>query len=144
MATLAPPVQRGYRGGRYKARSAGSRLLVYGLVLAVALWLIGPFVWLFVTSISYQRNLLARPLAFVPPEVTFENYRMVLGLVRFHADAPDRRPRAGVLPDLSCGRTAEHADRPDRRVLLLHAAVHGVDHEGVLRDDPERSRRQRA
>jgi multiple sugar transport system permease protein len=75
-----------YRGGSYRARSARSRALLYGLVAVVALWLIGPFVWLFVTSVSYQRNLVARPLPFVPPEVTLENYRMILGLVRFHAE----------------------------------------------------------
>src|SRR5215472_11519254 len=86
MATIASTAERGYRGGRYKARSLGGRLLVYGVVLAVALWLIGPFLWLFITSISYQRNLLARPLSFVPPEVTFDNYRRILGLVRFHAE----------------------------------------------------------
>ena len=56
------------------------------LVLGVSVWLIGPFVWLFVTSISYQRNLLARPLSFIPPETTLDNYRMILGLVRFHAE----------------------------------------------------------
>ena len=27
---------RGYRGGRYKGRSAGSRVVLYGLILAVA------------------------------------------------------------------------------------------------------------
>jgi multiple sugar transport system permease protein len=62
----------------------------------VALWLIGPFVWLFITSISYQRNLMARPLSFVPPEVTLDNYRMVLGLVRFHAEAQ----AAKILPSM--------------------------------------------
>ncbi|MDP9144403.1 MAG: hypothetical protein M3N43_06860, partial [Actinomycetota bacterium] len=61
-----------YRGGSYKARSARSRALLYGLIVVVTLWLIGPFIWLLVSSISYQRNLLARPLAFVPPEVTLE------------------------------------------------------------------------
>src|SRR5205085_1313659 len=89
-------VRRGYRGGRYKARSLGSRLVVYGLVLAVALWLIGPFVWLFVTSISYQKHLLARPLSFVPPEVTLDNYRMILGLIRFHAEGQ----AAKILPSM--------------------------------------------
>src|SRR3989454_2021255 len=84
--------------GRYRprVRSLGSRLLVYGLVAVVAAWLVGPFVWLFVTSISYQRNLLARPLAFVPPEITFENYRMVLGFVRFHAEGQ----AAKILPSM--------------------------------------------
>ena len=62
MAIVA--AERGYRGGRYRARSIGSRVVLYGLIVVVALWLVGPFVWLFVTSVSYQRNLLARPLAW--------------------------------------------------------------------------------
>jgi multiple sugar transport system permease protein len=70
--------------------------MVYGLVLLVAIWLVGPFVWLFVTSISYQKNLLARPLAFIPPEVTAENYRMELGLKRFHAEGQ----AAKILPSM--------------------------------------------
>jgi multiple sugar transport system permease protein len=77
---------RGYRGGSYRRRSTGSRLVLYGLLAAVAVWLIGPFVWLFITSISYQRNLMARPLSFIPPEVTLDNYKMIFGLVRFHAE----------------------------------------------------------
>jgi multiple sugar transport system permease protein len=93
---LALAVQRGYRSSRYKARSLGSRALVYGLVVAVALWLIGPFAWLFVTSISYQKHLLARPLSFIPPEVTLDNYRMILGLVRFHAEGQ----AAKILPSM--------------------------------------------
>ena len=44
-------------------RRDGSRLVLYGLVALVILWLVGPFVWLFVTSVSYQKNLMARPLA---------------------------------------------------------------------------------
>jgi multiple sugar transport system permease protein len=85
MATTAT-IARGYRGGRYRGRSPGSRIVLYGLILAVAVWLIGPFVWLFITSISYQRNLMARPLSFVPPEVTLDNYKMIFGLIRFHAE----------------------------------------------------------
>jgi multiple sugar transport system permease protein len=79
-----------------RARRPASRLVLYGLVLLVSLWLVGPFVWLFVTSISYQKHLLARPLSFVPPEVTFDNYRMVLGMVRFHAEGQ----AAKILPSM--------------------------------------------
>ena len=79
-------VERGYRGGRYRARSVGSRVVLYGLIAVVALWLVGPFIWLFVTSVSYQRNLMARPLSLIPPEVTLDNYKMILGLIRFHAE----------------------------------------------------------
>ena len=87
---------RRYRGANYRARSAGNRIVLYATIAAVALWLIAPFVWLFVTSVSYQRNLLARPFSLIPPEVTFENYRMILGLVRFHAEAQAGRILGGM------------------------------------------------
>jgi multiple sugar transport system permease protein len=76
--------------------SLGRRVLVYALVAVVAAWLVGPFVWLFVTSISYQKHLLARPLSLIPPEVTLDNYRMVFGLVRFHAEGQ----AAKILPSM--------------------------------------------
>jgi multiple sugar transport system permease protein len=75
-----------YRGGEYRRRSRASAVVLYATIAAVALWLVAPFAWLFVTSISYQKHLLARPFTLVPPEVTFDNYRMILGLVRFHAE----------------------------------------------------------
>src|SRR5919109_1745809 len=95
MATLTA-VERGYRGGRYRGRSLGSRVVLYGLIAVVALWLVGPFVWLFITSVSYQRNLLARPLSLIPPEVTLDNYKMILGLIRFHAEGQ----AAKILPSM--------------------------------------------
>jgi len=77
-------------------RRSANRAVVYALVAVIALWLVGPFIWLFVMSVSYQRNLLARPLAFVPPEVTLDNYRMVLGMIRFHAEGQ----AAKILPSM--------------------------------------------
>jgi multiple sugar transport system permease protein len=73
-----------------------NRVVLYGLVAAIAAWLVGPFAWLFVTSVSYQRNLLARPFTPIPPEITAENYRMIFGLVRFHAEVQAAR----ILPAL--------------------------------------------
>ena len=87
---------RPYRGDSYRGRSPGSRVVLYATITLVALWLIAPFAWLFVTSVSYQRNLLARPFPLIPPEVTFDNYRMILGLMRFHAEAQAGR----ILPSM--------------------------------------------
>src|SRR5262249_61288741 len=39
---------------------------------------------------------LARPLSLVPPEVTRDNYRMIVGLVRFHAEGQ----AAKILPSM--------------------------------------------
>jgi multiple sugar transport system permease protein len=77
-------------------RGLGRRLLVWGLVGVVTLWLVGPFVWLFVTSVSYQKHLLVRPFSPIPPELTFDNYRMIFGLVRFHAEGQ----AAKILPSM--------------------------------------------
>jgi len=77
---------------RVTLRRRGQRAVVYALVAVIALWLVGPFAWLLITSVSYQRNLLARPLAFVPPEVTLDNYRMI----RFHAEGQ----AAKILPSM--------------------------------------------
>jgi multiple sugar transport system permease protein len=96
MTRVAGATDRGYRGGRYKTRSLGSRLVLYAVVVVVAAWLVAPFAWLFITSISYQRNLLARPLSLIPPEVTLENYKMILGVVRFHAEGQ----AAKILPSM--------------------------------------------
>jgi multiple sugar transport system permease protein len=98
MATVPATSTWSAAGGRYRirARSVANTVVLYALVAAVAFWLVAPFVWLFITSISYHRNLLSRPLAFMPPEVTFDNYRMVLGLVRFHAEGQ----AAKILPSM--------------------------------------------
>ena len=77
-------------------RRVAHRVILYGLVAALAGWILGPFLWLFITSISYQRNLLARPFTLIPPEITAENYRMILGMVRFHAEVQASR----ILPAL--------------------------------------------
>src|SRR5262245_18832206 len=93
---MAIPLSRGNRSRRDTARPVGSRAVLCALLVAVTLWLIGPFVWLFITSISFQKNLLARPLSFIPPEVTLDNYRMIFGLVRFHAEGQ----AAKILPSM--------------------------------------------
>ncbi len=102
-------------------RGLGRRVLVYGLVGAVTLWLIGPFVWLFVTSVSYQKHLLARPLSLIPPEVTFDNYRMIFGLVRFHAEGQAAKILPSMLNTLivaSLVTAAEPRGRHDGGVCL--------------------------
>lgn len=69
------------------ARRVAARLGLYCLAALVAVWLIGPFLWLFITSISYQRDLLAMPTPLIPVNPTFENYEKILGLTEFnHAD----------------------------------------------------------
>lgn len=62
-----------------------ARVGLYALAALTAIWLVGPFLWLFITSISEQRELLSRPTPFFPENPTLENYRKILGLVDFHS-----------------------------------------------------------
>lgn len=72
-------------------RGAGARALRrLGLALSVglvAVWILGPFAWLFVTSVSHQKHLLARPMRLIPPEVTFSHYQAILGFRSWYAQA---------------------------------------------------------
>jgi multiple sugar transport system permease protein len=42
--------------------------------LMVAVGVLAPFIWLIISSISYQRDLTSVPLALIPKEVTFQRY----------------------------------------------------------------------
>ena len=93
----------GYRGGSYRRRPVGSRIVLYATLVAVALWLVAPFAWLFVTSISYQKNLLARPFRLVPPDERCDlgaqpavQRLLLAGQVREHPCYLSRTVDAGV------------------------------------------------
>ncbi len=54
------------------------RLPIYVAALVIAVWTLGPFVWLFISSISYKVDLLQKPLRWIPPRITLENYAELL------------------------------------------------------------------
>jgi multiple sugar transport system permease protein len=54
------------------------RLLLHLAAILIAVWTAAPFVWLIISSISYKVDLLEKPLRWIPPRVTLENYRELL------------------------------------------------------------------
>src|SRR5688500_17059522 len=96
VSRMAATVGRGHRCGRYDGRSAGSRVVPNGRILCVPPWLVAPCAWLCATSVSYAHNRPARPFAPDPPEITLDNYKMILGLGRFHAEGQ----AAKILPSM--------------------------------------------
>jgi multiple sugar transport system permease protein len=54
------------------------RILLYLAVALIAIWTAGPFVWLFISSISYKVDLLEKPLRWIPPRITLQNYEELL------------------------------------------------------------------
>jgi multiple sugar transport system permease protein len=80
----------------HRAKRWAMTTTLYGLVAMVAMWLMGPFVWLFVTSISNQRDLMVRPMPLIPPTVNLDNYAQILNLVQSHS----AHQTAQILPSL--------------------------------------------
>ncbi|HTO22428.1 MAG TPA: carbohydrate ABC transporter permease [Spirochaetia bacterium] len=56
-------------------RTTLSRTLLFIGVLAIAVWVLAPYAWLIVSSISTKIDLLSTPLRWIPPRPTLENYR---------------------------------------------------------------------
>ncbi|RPI75973.1 MAG: carbohydrate ABC transporter permease, partial [Desulfobacteraceae bacterium] len=46
----------------------------YSFAILVLLFTLAPIAWMFVTSISYHRDLISVPLKWIPPAVTFQRY----------------------------------------------------------------------
>jgi multiple sugar transport system permease protein len=51
--------------------------VIYVLVLLILVWTLGPFIWLFVTSISTPAKLNAIPIQWLPDQPTFEHYAVM-------------------------------------------------------------------
>ncbi len=50
------------------------RALQYVFAAFITVFTLGPFLWLFISSISFQKNLTTTPLQFIPAEVTWQRY----------------------------------------------------------------------
>jgi multiple sugar transport system permease protein len=51
------------------------RVLLYAAVLLIAVWVLAPYAWLIISSISTKIDLLGVPLKWLPPRPTLDNYR---------------------------------------------------------------------
>jgi len=43
------------------------------------IWSLGPLYWTLSTSLMYPKDIASSPIHFLPPEISFENYRKLLG-----------------------------------------------------------------
>lgn len=57
-----------------RKRSIGNWIALYIFIIIVCLMILLPLAWLFISSISEQNQLLARPLKWIPENPTFERY----------------------------------------------------------------------
>lgn len=55
-------------------RSNLQLVMIYIFTLIVALFTLGPYLWLFISSISLQKDLTKTPLQWIPEQITFQRY----------------------------------------------------------------------
>lgn len=59
---------------RYKLNFKIKRVVLYVLVLIILFFILSPFIWTFISSISTKAELLSVPVHFIPRNPTFERY----------------------------------------------------------------------
>lgn len=50
------------------------RFFLYVVVTGIVIWTVAPYLWLIISSLSFKIDLLTRPLRWIPPRLTLENY----------------------------------------------------------------------
>lgn len=58
-------------------RSPLANVALYGAVILVCLWVVAPFAWLVISSVSTRAHLTSVPLGWIPEQLNFEHYRNV-------------------------------------------------------------------
>ena len=52
-------------------------MFIYFAVVVLCAWILAPYAWLIISSISYRVDLTAVPLRWLPKQVNFENYQQI-------------------------------------------------------------------
>jgi multiple sugar transport system permease protein len=58
-------------------RRVAYRVFIYASAVVVALIILAPFMWLFISSVASPADLLARPLRWIPQHVSFSRYESI-------------------------------------------------------------------
>ncbi|MCG9479689.1 MAG: carbohydrate ABC transporter permease [Actinomycetia bacterium] len=61
-----------------KARYIGFRILLYVLIAIIVLWVLAPFAWMVISSISTRADLLEKPLGWIPEKINLDGYKKII------------------------------------------------------------------
>lgn len=68
---------------KYRLHRAVGRFLVYAGLLALALSMLVPFIWMVATSLMDEREVYSFPPKFIPEQILWSNYKQALTLLPF-------------------------------------------------------------
>ncbi len=71
--------------GRRRAPTAGVHLLLHGLLIGSALFMIVPFLWMLTTSLKTDQQAYIFPPIWIPNPIAWENYSLILHALPFDA-----------------------------------------------------------
>lgn len=58
-------------------RSVLANVALYGAVLLLCVWVLAPFAWLVISSVSTRAHLTSLPLQWIPDQLNLEHYRSI-------------------------------------------------------------------
>lgn len=61
-----------------RARQIGFRILLYVLIIIIVVWVLAPFAWLMISSVSTRADLLAKPLHWIPERINLDGYKKII------------------------------------------------------------------
>jgi len=67
----------------YKFKRKSKRILLYFILIAIALFMVGPFLWLLSTSLKTPGNIYDFPPQIIPDPITFDSYIGVINQMDF-------------------------------------------------------------
>ncbi|MBS7650011.1 MAG: carbohydrate ABC transporter permease [Candidatus Bathyarchaeia archaeon] len=59
------------------AKIVARKLVLYGALLAIMFFLIGPYLWVMICSVQKEADLISKPPRWIPTEPTLQNYLLV-------------------------------------------------------------------
>jgi multiple sugar transport system permease protein len=68
---------------KYKLHRAAGQFLVYASLLALALSMLVPFIWMIATSLMDEREVYSFPPKFIPEQLLWSNYKQAVTLLPF-------------------------------------------------------------
>lgn len=86
-------MSRSTRGGKALAPVTAERVVITVLIVVCVLYLSGPVIWMAVSSLSPDRDLLSRPTHWIPTHATTTHYRTLLQLPGADQATLERNPQ---------------------------------------------------
>src|SRR4051812_2584811 len=57
-----------------RSRRMAADILTYAVLVSMSLFCVGPIVWMFLTSLKLEADIVTRTMQYIPSRITFTNY----------------------------------------------------------------------